>query len=326
MVSKRLLAFAANSYGFKKRTLHFISESTNQIYSFQKDGKWYILRFSQRPEEQLRQTKAEMDWLYYLASHGMSVSLPLPADNNALVLSTEHGGKPYIVSAFEALPGRNWDRSNPELWNADVFYRWGKAMGDMHRLTKGYSPSGEARGSFTGRETVRNTFESCPSVSKILEELQDEMMALPKGKDAYGLIHFDLHPWNFLIDGERINVFDFDDSLYGWFALDIGVALYHGLWWGRKNDAGHDFTDEIIRHFLRGYLSANHLSDFWISKIPMFMRYRQICKCSWFYDPGHVDAHQLERIRNIENGILFDNLRLSDAATKMYGFSSQSLL
>ena len=317
MVSKRLLAFAANGYGFKKRTLHFISESTNQIYCFQKKGKWYILRFSQRPAEQASQTKAEMDWLYYLASHGIGVSLPLPADNGALVLSTGDGGKPYVISAFEALPGRNWDRNNPDLWNADVFYAWGKAMGDMHRLAKDYTPSGGARGSFTGRETIRNTFESCPSVNKILEELQAEIMALPKDRDSYGLIHCDLHPWNFLIDGGRINVFDFDDSLYGWFALDIGVALYHGLWWGRKNDAGHDFTGEIIRQFLRGYLSANHLSDFWISKIPMFMRYRQICKFSWFYDAGHADAHQMERMRNIENGMLFDNLSLSAVATMM---------
>jgi len=278
--------------------------------SFQKNKKRYILRFSQRPEEQIRQTKAEMDWLYYLASHGVSVSLPLPADSGALVLSTKHKEEPYVICAFEALPGRFWDRNNPDLWNAEVFYHWGKAMGDLHRLTKDYTPAGDTRGSFTGRETVRNTFEGCPSVKKNLEELQHEMMALPKDRDSYGLIHFDLHPWNFLIDGERINVFDFDDSLYGWFALDIGVALYHGLWWGRKNDAGQDFTDEIIRHFLRGYLSANHLSDFWIAKIPMFMRYRQICKFSWFYDPGHMDGHQEERMRNIESGMLFDNLSL----------------
>ena len=310
MVSKRLLARAADSYGFKKRTLHFISESTNQIYRFQKDGKWYILRFSQRPTEQMLQTKAEMDWLYCLASHGIGVSLPLPADNGALVLSTEAGGKPYVISAFEALPGRNWDRNNPDLWNADVFYLWGRAMGDIHRLTKDYSPSGGARKPFTGRDTVRNSFKACPTVNKILEELACEIMALPKDRDSYGLIHYDLHPWNFLIDGERVNVFDFDDSLYGWFALDIGVALYHGLWWGRKNDAGHDFTEEIINHFLRGYRSANHLSDFWISKIPLFMRYRQICKFSWFFDADRADSHQEERMRNIENGMLFDDLSL----------------
>ena len=112
-----------------------------------------------------------------------------------------------------------------------------------------------------------------------------------------------MHPWNFYINGDKINVFDFDDAVYGWFALDIGLALYHGLWWGRMNDAGKDFTNNIIENFLKGYLSANSISDFWISKIPLFMKFRQICKFTWFY--GDDNDHDIERIRNIENGVLF---------------------
>jgi Ser/Thr protein kinase RdoA (MazF antagonist) len=136
------------------------------------------------------------------------------------------------------------------------------------------------------------------------------MMTLPKDEDYYGLIHNDMHQWNFLLDGDKINVFDFDDSLYGWFALDIGIALYHGLWWGRKDDAGNDFTRSIIENFLKGYQSANHLNDFWIGKIPLFMKFRQICKFSWFFDPENIDGHQKERIRNIENGILFTDCEM----------------
>jgi Ser/Thr protein kinase RdoA (MazF antagonist) len=119
-----------------------------------------------------------------------------------------------------------------------------------------------------------------------------------------------MHQWNFLIDGDKINVFDFDDSLYGWFALDIGLALYHALWWGRKDDAGNDFTDNIIQNFLKGYLSANSLSDYWLKKIPMFMKFRQICKFSWFFDPDNIDEHQKERIYNIENDILFTDCKI----------------
>jgi len=66
----------------------------------------------------------------------------------------------------------------------------------------------------------------------------------------------------------------------------------------------------IIENFLKGYLSANYLSGFWISKIPMFMKYRQICKFSWFYDAENADAHQKERMQNIENGILFSGCEL----------------
>ena len=320
MVSDKLLSFAANNFGFDKSTLNFISESTNQIYSFQKNGKGYILRFSERPAEQIHQTSAEMDWLYYLAKNHMNVSLPLAANNNKLVISTDEGGKSYIISAFESLPGRFWNKNDPTLWNTDIFFNWGKVMGEIHRLSKTYSPANDSdmRDAFTGYFALdADSIKSCTTVHKITEDLINEIMSLPKDADSYGLIHNDLHPWNFLIEGNKINVFDFDDSLYGWFSLDIGIALYHGLWWGRRNDAGHDFADEIIENFMSGYLSANRLDTFWIEKIPLFMRYRQICKFSWFYDHASIDDHQEERIRNIENGIMFTGYEINQSLFNM---------
>jgi len=310
MVSDKLLTIAANNYGFDKNTYHFISESTNQMYAFQKDGKWYIIRFSQKPAEHIHHTKAEMDWLYYLASNKINVSLPLANNSGELVIIAEG----YIISAYEALTGQFWNKNDPNLWNDKVFYNWGKLTGDLHRLTKDYQSANDidVRDEFDGRFSLADSVKSCPSVNKITEELIGVMMALPKDKDSYGLIHNDLHQWNFLINGDQINVFDFDDCLYGWFALDIGIALYHALWWGRKNDAGHDFTNEIIKNFIDGYLSANHLSGFWISKIPLFMKYRQICKFSWFYNSENEDDHQKERIQNILNDNFFSDCKIKE--------------
>jgi len=319
MVSEKLLDFAMENYGFEKSTLNFISDSTNQIYSFQKNGKPYILRFSERP---IHQVKAEMDWLYYLADNKVGVSLPLHTNNSELVISTKDESKSFVVSAFESLPGKFWDKNNPDLWNDKLFFNWGKIMGDIHRLTKEYSPknSNDVRSAFTGYDALDiDNIKKCPAVYKIAEGVISDVMNLPKDKDSYGLIHYDIHPWNFIINGEKINVFDFDDSLYGWFSLDIGIALYHGLWWGRKNDAGNDFTNEIIKNFLRGYLSANPINDFWIEKIPLFMKFRQICKFSWFYNSDNVDENQKERLKNIENNILFTNCNINQELFKGIG-------
>ena len=308
MVSENLLTFASNAYNFDKSTLDFVSDSTNQIYVFQKNGKHHILRFSNRPTDKISETKAEMEWLYYLAKNNIRAGLPLEAVGGELVISAQESDEHYIVTSFEAFTsGVFWDKNNPQLWNATVFHNWGKVMGDIHRLTKDFKPSDEKvkRSTFDGRFALEDSVKNCPTVNAIVEDLISEMIVLPKDRDSYGLIHNDMHQWNFLVDGNEINVFDFDDAVYGWFAMDIGIALYHALWWGRKNDAGEDFTDSIIQNFIKGYLSANELSDFWIAKIPLFMKFRQICKFSWFFDPDNIDEHQKERIYNIENDILF---------------------
>lgn len=318
MVSEELLTYAANSYGFDKSTLKFISDSTNQVYMFSKNEKGYILRFASRSIEHINQIKAEMDWLYYLAKHEIGISLPLKACNNELVVATTYNDSHQIISAFEMAKGQFWNKNDPKTWNEKIFFNWGKVMGDIHRLTKDYRPTSDIdiRSTFTGRNALSDSIKACPSVNDIVEELISKMMALPKDRDSFGLIHYDIHPWNFYIDDDKINVFDFDDSLYGWFALDIGIALYHGLWWGRKDDTKQiqdDFINNFIHSFLEGYLSANNLSAFWISKIPMFMKFRQICKFSWFFNPKNIDEHQKERIKNIENNVLFTNCSIDQS-------------
>jgi len=60
MVTNNLLDFTSECYGVDKSTFHFISDSTNQIYSFKKEGRDYILRFSNRPAEKINEVKAEM--------------------------------------------------------------------------------------------------------------------------------------------------------------------------------------------------------------------------------------------------------------------------
>jgi len=63
MVSDSILVFASKNYDFEKSTLNFVSDSTNQIYTFQKVEKEYILRVSNRLVEKSDEVEAEMEWL-----------------------------------------------------------------------------------------------------------------------------------------------------------------------------------------------------------------------------------------------------------------------
>jgi len=318
-----LLEFTAINYGFNKAECQFITygrEKVKQVYRFSINSKPYVLRFVKCPVNDISQTRAEMDWLLYLANKGVSVPFPLKTRNGELAVSAEENGETYIIAAFSMAEGQYWDKNDPNLWNINVFYNWGKVVGNMHRLTKDYKPANDMdkRDEFPIRCMISENIKTFPSVNRIAEDLLNEIEALPKDKDSYGLIHNDLHPGNFLIEGEHINLFDFDACAYSWFAFDIGNALYIALWFGRSNDAGVDFTNDIIRHFLKGYLSVNHLNNFWLSKIPLFM---MSCKIALFSfncdcenpDNEHNDDHQGEQMRNIENNILFSGCKVDYA-------------
>ncbi|MDF2700772.1 MAG: YerI protein [Haloplasmataceae bacterium] len=315
MVSNKLLDFASECYEFDKNTLHFISDSTNQIYFFTKDNKSYILRFSNRPKEYMHQIQAEMDWLFYLANVEVNVSLPYRNKSGKLLDTYQADDEFYIISAFEMAKGLFWDKNDEKRWNETVFYNWGKVMGDIHNKSKKYIPINDVdkRKDWNGYECLMiDKLRDLPTLKQISHSIIKEILNFSKDKDSYGLIHYDLHPWNFLIDNDQIRVFDFDDSLYGWFAMDIAIALYHALWWGLpdKNNQKNEMALKIIKSFLKGYSSANSLDSYWIRKIPLFMKYRQLCAFTWFYNGNIIDNTLQQMTYNIENGFLFTDYTL----------------
>ncbi|MGI5899847.1 MAG: phosphotransferase enzyme family protein [Christensenellales bacterium] len=191
-------------------------------------------------------------------------------------------------------------------------FNWGRVMGDMHRAAKAYVPANkhDVLGDISGSHYWGSFFDGLkiyPRVYEIARDLLGEIAALPRDRESFGVIHGDLHQGNFFADGDEVSIIDFGDSIYGWFALDIAISLCHALWWDRKGEAGYDYTNAIIENFIKGYVTANELSSFWISTIPLFMKYRHLCM-----DPvkNGLGCDRGEWIYNIENDFLFSGFHL----------------
>ena len=325
---QNLLEVASEQYEFdintfKTKEVSKFNDPEAEIYVFSKNGKEYTIDFWPVSLAQRRQTRAELEFIDYLAENKVSVARPLRTINGELFIETKLNGEDFIIMAFEMASGEFWNHNDPDKWNDRIFFNWGKLMGDMHRLTKDYKRSDKYNildifnRDYEGWGAYFDCLKVRPGIYKIIQELCDEFMTYPRDRDSYGLIHNDLHPWNFHIDGDKLTLFDFNDNIYGWFAMDVGIALYHGLDWSRKNDAGYDFTNAIIENFLKGYLSANHLSDFWLSKIPKFMKYRQIC-----FNLGDITENHEKWKYKIENDILFDGIDLKSISDIIENISS----
>jgi Ser/Thr protein kinase RdoA (MazF antagonist) len=66
-----------------------------------------------------------------------------------------------------------------------------------------------------------------------------------------GIIHADLHPWNFLVDEDRLCAIDFDDAVIGPYLYDLTIPLYYAV-------ATRPDTDptEAAEAFLTPYLAG----------------------------------------------------------------------
>nr|WP_301953185.1 phosphotransferase [Paenibacillus tritici] len=276
-----------------------LSSSSNEVYRFVKNNQPHILRMSAKPEVYVEQIQAELDWVCYLARHGVPTSLPIHASDGQLTAVYGQKEHCYIATAFHMAPGCFFDKNNPQLWGHSIFRRWGEIMGRIHLLTKTYSTASAARRSDWARRDIANSNLHQGRYRMLvdkLKSLEDTISTLPKDTESYGLIHNDFHPYNFHIDKGEITVFDFDDSIYGWFALDIAIAAVHAVWWGSPGDdrqSKHNFAARFLNEFLAGYSINNDLADCWIQQIPLFMDYRNICSYFWWLSDWDGDETRL---------------------------------
>ena len=97
---------------------------------------------------------------------------------------------------------------------------------------------------------------------------------LPTDSQCYGLVHFDAHGGNILVDDAgRLTLFDFDECTYSWYANDIAIALF-----AMVMDAPDVplFKQQFMSHFLRGYRMAYSLDPHWLREIPVFLKMVEI--------------------------------------------------
>lgn len=324
MVSPEILNKAAASFGFDTSSLVFISNSTNEVFRFAKNDESFILRITEKSHAYVGKIKAEVDWVNYLVQNGVRASLPIRTIDNQLTAVYEEDEKCFIATAFHMAPGRFFDKNDPKLWGTSIFKQWGEIMGKMHMLSKSYIPLETKRDEWRKSEIENPHLQGkYHTLLKRLNFLETRIMNLPNEANSYGLIHNDFHPYNFHIHEDLITVFDFDDSIYGWLSLDIAIAATHAVWWGAPKDdrqSKNEFATKFLNEFLEGYFKYNHLTDYWVKQIPLFMDYRNICSFFWWLSSWDGDESKFNNFQRsaityalklIENEQSFDGCEIA---------------
>lgn len=307
-VNEPILREGAALFGANTATLRSLGGMDGAVYTYEQDGKGYILKFVPTAEDNLPVIVEKWDFVNYLAEHGVSVSRPVVSRNGQLVERMQDGEQVYAVFQAEKAPGKHVDGRHTAEYNAGLFHEWGRTMGKMHALTQSYT-GGEHISDW--RSEVHFMTNWCPdeAVREKWRAMEAYLATLPQPRDAYGLIHNDLHPHNFLVDRGRITVIDFDVCNHHWFTTDIGIALFHAAWMGYGGDKDPNaFLPGFFARFMEGYTEENTLDSFWLQQVGRFVDYRRLLMFSVFSNewPEPRQPWQQHTLDHWRQGILND--------------------
>lgn len=297
-----ILAEAAARFGTSADQTTKLGDPASFVYEYAIDGTFYMLKITHTARNSPEHLMGELEWLNYLADNGVAVSRAVPSIHQRMIESIPAADGQFLAVSYEKAPGKS---IGPEEWHEEMFRKWGQALGRMHSLAKQYRPSNPA---FKRREwheeDAFNLQVYIPAdqsrVLEAFEELMERLHALPTSADSYGLIHIDLHQFNFFWHDGEIVVFDFDDCMYGWFVADIAMAVYYALEMPQiPYDNKTEFTGYFLQHFLNGYRQEHDLDSWWLQHIPDFLAMRKIVTYCVMHQEAELNGGVDEELRKL---------------------------
>ena len=213
-------------------------DSANQVFEFTRPGKTFYLRLVSSRDRTREQIEAELDFIFYLRRGGVSAMPPVASADGQFIEEIAAPDDLFLACVFEQAAGERF-RYTDFTGSREAHFRLrGRTLGQIHALSKNYVPAGNFRRLAWDEDLLlRDAEKFLPASEKIVrreyERLKVVLSALPQSKETYGLIHGDFGETNYRYQNSRLNIFDFDDCCYHWFACDLAVSIYpHG--WRRE--------------------------------------------------------------------------------------------
>ncbi len=252
-------------------SLQLVGSSANQVYRFAESGRTRYLRLTWGAHRTADQIEAELDFIAYLQRNGVDAMPPVASAAGRLVEEIPLASGSAFACVFEEAAGERfrYESARPDQGH---FKLRGRTLGRIHALSKAYVPSGSPRRFGWNEDSLLQNLdrllpETETEVWRAYEELRERFQSYSKSSESYGLIHGDFGETNYRCRGDRLDVFDFDDCCYHWFAYDLAVAIYpHG---GRKEGL------QLLDRLLEGYSENTHL-DVTLAQITTFCRWRLV--------------------------------------------------
>lgn len=204
------------------------------------DGRRFVLRVNRAGGRSLTDIRSETAWLVALRRDtDLVVPEPLASRDGRLVVEAEAPDipEPRHCVIFGWIPGHNVRRS----LSPRITYLMGEAMAKLHDHVDSFQPPPGFTDltlakvmAYGGPEQLEAEVPNPALTPKrrallreAVERAQEAVDHIYQDQQGRRFIHADLHYGNIRLDGGRLHVIDFDDSLWGYPVQDIGISLFY---------------------------------------------------------------------------------------------------
>jgi len=242
---RRLAGRALTAFGIEPISISLLGHFHNTTFAVTgPDAARYMLRIHRAGASPLdapkRHSRIESE-LWWLDRLRADLDLPVPAavrtpaGEGVITVAVEGVPDARLCSLFRWMDGRFLYRGLRPGHLEQV----GRLTARMHEhSTQLTVPPGfdrqrvDGMGGETEEYTVRLftdhwSTDAAALMQAVFERARQVRNELGSGPDSYGLIHADIHHHNYLVDGGRVRLIDFDDSGWGYYLYDLAVTALH---------------------------------------------------------------------------------------------------
>lgn len=260
------------------------------------DGTPAVLRIHRHGYHTDAALASELQWLQAMRDDGMTVPGVVPAQSGALYVLAETDSVPEtrqvdMLTWLEGAPLGSLEKglSAGVTDIPGTFREVGRTIARLHEHASTWPlPAGFVRHAWDadgiiGAEPLWGRFWEAEILTTAERDLLQTARAAA-GKElaeygqpprTYGLIHADHNLDNFVVDGARIYVIDFDDTGFGWHQFDLAtITIFF---------RGEDGFDAIWKALIGGYREIRALRDDDLDRMLLFYLLRAFTYLGWIH-------------------------------------------
>jgi Ser/Thr protein kinase RdoA (MazF antagonist) len=257
-----------------------VKSHTRIVYRVQADGKTCYLKVipesDQKDAHPLDRTRYDRSTHFarHLVEAGAPIARPMVSSQGNAVEVQPFSNVEMVVQVSSEVVGTE---VSAECRDTNVFSRCGTALARFHKAAESYPHTSQFdTGAWEAEwtETKQIMAGDDPVLTAEFERIDawlNENTPLPGGK---GITHGDTNVFNFIDDGSRVSIIDFDSPMFTWYATDLAypfrndktmspaerAELWSAFQSGYNAIRPIDIDYETIRWMLRQWMLVTYVS------------------------------------------------------------------